>query len=139
MEASVTRPWEPEQFKVRVQRHTGTSLYVKWDGSELLCTDSIYGYAPEALADRYRPSEQEWAAFWDALERLGVWQWHEKYANDAVVLDGTRWAVEIRHGASSVASRATNAYPPDGGLDTREAFEPFVAVVCRLLGGREFR
>jgi hypothetical protein len=69
----------------------GPSYSVKLVDGQLYYRDELYEKSPEDLLPVY-PSEQQWHKFYDALNKLSVWEWEESYANHDV-LDGTSWSV----------------------------------------------
>ncbi len=101
--------------------------------------DGLVYQAPGNGEVRLVPTAGEWASFWATVDRLGGWEWQERY-EDRRVCDGTYWAVTLEHEGRVLESTGANAYP--GGDDWNEpgeAFSGFCQAVGRLVGGRTFR
>jgi hypothetical protein len=76
-----------------------------------------------------RPSCQHWQAFWRALDRHDVWDWHESYVNTHI-LDGWWWSVELARRDASVSSHGAN--------DSPRSFEDFRKAVSALIAPLRF-
>lgn len=75
------------------------------------------------------PSDAQWRAFRESLDRLNVWQWRPEYRRP--ILDGTGWSLNIQYNDRRLIAAGHNSYPDN--------FEAFLEAVNTLLGGRKFR
>jgi hypothetical protein len=113
----------------------GSSFEITWENGALqyYCRTQ----AGELIRELIEPSPAEWAAFWRALEQIGVWSWGGEFA-DSSVRDGTSWALELEHAGQRVEASGSNAYPPQGqGPGVPPPFRRFLGALSQLLGGRE--
>lgn len=74
-----------------------------------------------------QPSQEEWLNFWDALERIGVWKWNQKYVNTDIC-DGTQWKLNIEKSGHIVSIYGSNEFP--------ESFQEFEAALNALFNGK---
>ena len=81
------------------------------------------------------PGEEDWVAFRQALDEIGVWEWRSDYT-DPGILDGTNWGLEIRWGDRAISTGGSNGYP--GGSYRSRTFTAFLEAVSKLVGGRPF-
>ena len=84
------------------------------------------------------PDRDHWLAFWQDIERLGVWDWKEDYS-DPFVLDGAEWTLEIELRGRMLKSGGKNGYPGCDGPEYPDdsAFGRFVGALRRLTGIEE--
>ena len=124
----------PEKFEVGIGGYWGTSY-----GAEIVGKRIIY----KTYGDEYKllktqkiiPTEDQWLAFWTAINKLNVWKWKTRY-EDPHVMDGTSWGVCIEYGGRSIESSGSNSYP--GESDDAGGFGLFLRAVRKLLGGVPF-
>jgi hypothetical protein len=90
-------------------------------------------YRTDDLQAKVAPSVQEWAVFWTALDRIGVWGWRSRY-NNADILDGTQWSVEITNGTLSVKCTGSNLYPCGQDQEYGLPFQQFLDAISTLVG-----
>jgi hypothetical protein len=84
------------------------------------------------------PTDEQWRAFHDALQRLAVFQWQPDYPNNGVV-DGTQWGIEIVYPERAVKSHGDNNFPdahgkPNASPRKTRTFQAFVDATKKLLG-----
>ena len=113
----------PKHVRVFIGGYLGPSYFIEGQGSQLCYTFSE-GYK-QGQADIINPNGEDWLLFFNALEKIGVWQWQSEYPNPGVC-DGTNWSVEIQWGEKEVVSRGDNNYPgvrgqPSGCLYQRNS------------------
>jgi hypothetical protein len=84
------------------------------------------------------PDRDRWLAFWQDIERLGVWDWKEDYS-DPLILDGGCWSLEIERRGRTLKSGGKNGYPGCDGPEYPDdsAFGRFVGALRRLTGIEE--
>ena len=93
-----------------------------------------YGYKV-IDTEMINPSVKDWGRFKKEVDRIGVWQWDERYETPA--LDGTSWRVHIEWGQEKIDSSGSNCYP--GNLEEKNgAFNNFLSVVKKLINDRPF-
>jgi hypothetical protein len=78
------------------------------------------------------PSAENWATFWAAMDRIGVWSWDARY-DDVEVLDGIQWSIEISDSSRSVRCLGSNAYPGGQNLKHARPFREFLNVIESLV------
>jgi hypothetical protein len=127
---------QPRRFEVSIGGYFGASFSVSKQSARLVyqkCCCSKMTQGPEMT---YTPNADDWKLFWATIDEIGAWDWQLSYHQP--VCDGTSWSVEIERGGKILRSSGSNAYPPDGGLETTSEFTTFCKAVSRLIGGREF-
>jgi hypothetical protein len=84
------------------------------------------------------PSEEAWARFWEAVERVGVWRWNARYFNSDV-LDGTQWSLKLKHQDKSLSCDGSNDYPGcnDDSYSETSEFGQFVQALRELTGQQD--
>lgn len=126
--APVDLPQWPERLSLFVGGYMGNSYGVRLENDRIAYERYDQGYA-RAATDFVLPSEQDWTAFAQELDRLKAWQWKPTY-RDPKTVDGTNWSVDISLGGNSLKSVGSNAFPI--------GFKAFCSAVTDLLGGRPF-
>ncbi|HEU5070322.1 MAG TPA: hypothetical protein VFV96_07905 [Verrucomicrobiae bacterium] len=108
---------------------------LRWSRGKLTYATFQAGCLETMKRRRLNPTPDEWAAFWSALDRIGVWHWERDYP-DPGVLDGIDWQLELRHDGRAVASAGSNCYPGGNGPEySREsAFGQFLQALQKLSG-----
>ncbi|MBI1390956.1 MAG: hypothetical protein GC154_21200 [bacterium] len=84
-----------------------------------------YGESDERI--EIQLGQEEWLNFWDALERIGVWQWRRKYT-DNDILDGTQWKLDIDKDGQKISVYGSNEFP--------ESFQDFTDALNSLFDGQ---
>ena len=127
----------PKVFEASVGGWAGPFFRVKLEGKKLDYQSCLraYGDIEENLG--IEPSQEEWTAFWDAMDRIGSWSWARNY-DDPQIMDGTQWSVRIRLGRKRLICYGSNSYPPSGDYDETSEFREFCAAIGSLLGGKKF-
>lgn len=133
----MSEDFEPTVFKALVGGYTGPSYGVRWEKQALFYDYAEYGYEWQEPVELH-PLPEEWQRFWAALDRIGVWEWKPRYANEGIV-DGTSWKVEIEYSGRRIESAGLNAYPSADRPGGKDPFNEFCIAVSRLIGGRAFR
>jgi len=94
-------------------------------------------------AEVLEPTGRQWAAFRNALDEIGVWQWQKRYENPGVC-DGTQWTFEVAYGNRYLTASGDNNYPgpegePNNHPEMTPQFRRLLSAVRALIGGREFQ
>ena len=113
----------------------GPSYSLRWERDRLLYVGRGRAYE----LDRewvIAPSEESWARFWRALDRIGAWDWQGEYERAA--LDGTHWSISIGHGGRVIEAHGSNGYPGSDDPDPSREFRRFLAAVRALIGNLSF-
>lgn len=136
---------KPEKLSLYIGGYMGTSYSVELKRGALLynCWSDRSG---EEEKHRIKPSSEAWTKFWGRLDEVGFWSWGGSYQPSSLILDGTRWSVEISVGERIVEAHGSNAYPPsdpesessEGCGEPGSRFDEFCAAVTELLGGHAF-
>jgi hypothetical protein len=105
---------------------------VRWDGQRLRF-DRTGPRARDSLT--FRPSLREWERFWQAVARVGVWQWADGFERGGGGGEQT-WSLELSLDSRRLVTSGFDAYPPLAeGPEPTPAFASFCAAVSRLVGG----
>ena len=135
--AAQGEPVVPQKLDIYV----GSSIFGAWHvvlhGRSLTCTQEQAGRANDNGLP-ITPTDEQWRAFHDALQRLAVSQWQSDYPNNGV-LDGTQWQVEIVYPDWTVNAKGDNNFPdangkPNSSPDWTPSFRKFVSALRMLLG-----
>ncbi len=80
---------------------------------------------------------RRWRRFYRLLEELDVWNWRETYEN-AGILDGSQWELEIVCGGRRVRSYGSNAWPGEtpGDGHSHHAFRRLERAIEELIDAR---
>ena len=106
---------------------------VRWDGQRLRFDRSGLR-ARDSLT--FRPSLREWERFWQAVARVGVWQWADGFERGGRGGEPT-WSLELALDRRRLVTSGFDAYPPLAeGPEPTPAFASFCAAVSRLVGGQ---
>jgi hypothetical protein len=119
---------KPSSLDLRIGGYMGTSYSVVLKRGVL----HHVTYGPEYVAGKecsVRPTEEQWAAFLEALDSLRVWSWDERYQS-STMLDGTSWKVEITWEDKTIRSSGSNSFP--------KTFQAYLEAVDALLAGLPF-
>ncbi len=110
-----------------VQLKNGTLLY------------SARNFAKETDSAKIIPTQAQWNEFYDAMEKLKVWQWSPNYINNDI-LDGAYWELEIQVQGRHLKIFGRNSYPQADGKpgEYGETFRAYLKAVEKLLGGKRF-
>lgn len=124
---------KPTVMSVMIGGAFGRSYEVTYDGRELRY------YAVKNFFDLktkkavvIKPTDAQWQALFDELERIKAWKWKRDYTNPNV-FDGTSWRAIVSYETSDpcdLVSYGSNSYPPD--------FKAFLAAIQKLIGGKKF-
>jgi hypothetical protein len=126
--------WKPNVISTQIGGAFGQSYEVTFDRRELRYYSAKNMFElGETKAVVVRPTDKQWEAFFDDLDRLDVWSWKGRYDNPGVA-DGTSWSAVIVYQTQkrrALVSSGSNAYP--------ENFKGYLSAVRKLIGDREFR
>jgi hypothetical protein len=75
---------------------------------------------------KHEPTSDEWASFWTAMDRLGVWEWGGVHEDDGVSDVGS-WSLNIARGERVMSCRGRNGAPSE--------FASFEQALNGLTGG----
>lgn len=138
--AQAPAPALPAQFQVDIDAFAGTGFSVALDGDHLVYT-TYKSFKRVNKVRKIQPTAEQWKAFWDEMNAVGIWNWSAKYAPAAPVQGGTQWDVTLENGGRSIKSEGSNAYPSDAdpvkaGPDKQytKRFTRFYNAVLHLLG-----
>ncbi len=81
-------------------------MYVRWDPDARRFDGTGRGVART-------PSASEWAAFWVAIDTIGVWGWNGHLATFAVC-DAGDWLLELARGDRAIRSSGNGSVHPPG-------------------------
>ena len=125
------------------------NYFVSLDGDRLIYTVKGYDYATnkELVRTReFRPSPQQWEAFWKSMDEVDVWNWKPSYEHKRLA-DGTHWSVELAHNGRTIRSQGRILFPgkESQSLETEYTddrgpiFEKYLEAVRKLIGDEAFR
>ncbi len=88
--------WKPNVISTQIGGAFGQSYEVTFDRRELRYYSAKNMFElSETKAVVMRPTDKQWEAFFDELDRLDVWSWKGRYDNPGVA-DGTSWTCRHR-------------------------------------------
>jgi len=123
----------PAAFEFYIGGSVGPSLYVRLaDGRLLYEWASAGGYSGVVM--EASPTEEEWAWFRQAVDRLGVREWEREYVSAHSCCDVTYWHLRMEMDGENTVVRGANAYPGSPGPEVSKQFREFRAAVKRLIG-----
>ena len=106
---------------------------MRWDGRRLRF-DQLRPIGSDSSV--FRPSLREWERFWQAVARLGVWQWADGFERGGRGGEPT-WSLELALAGRRLRTAGFDAYPPLAeGPELTPVFASFCAAVSRLVGGQ---
>lgn len=133
----------PSPVPVRFIAHIGGYFSrchdVELDGTTLVYAASAPGtFQPKRTS--ITPTDAQWREFRQALDELGLWQWHAEYINDGMC-DGTQWSLEIAYADRALKTYGSNSYPGANGEPVDDpgqstAFQSYLAALGKLTGKR---
>jgi hypothetical protein len=116
---------------------TWTGFYhVELHGDILLYWHDYAPYGAEDGADvqRIKPSIQDWRAFREALDAIGIWRWRSGYSTG--VTDATDWRVDIQYSDRTIKSGGdSGAFPSKEGIPCprSDQYRLYVKAMRKLL------
>ena len=123
----------PAAFEFYIGGSVGPSLYVRLaDGRLLYEWASGGGYSGVVM--EASPTEEGWARFRQAVDRLGVREWEPDYVSAHSCCDVTYWHLRMEMDGRSAVVRGANAYPGSPGPEVSKQFREFLAAVKCLVG-----
>jgi hypothetical protein len=133
-------PNAPAVFNASIGGLFGTSYLVAETNGVLFY--SAYKGGKECGSAKIIPTDVQWREFREILDKINIWQWNTNYINHRV-LDGTRWALEMKYSDRSFKTFGSNCYPQTGGKPNNspeytEEFRNYLKAVEKLLGGKTF-
>ena len=125
---------KPKRLNIRIDHYMVSSFSLKLEAGELQYARDI-GCEMQFIS----ASDEQWAAFRQELDSIGIWQWKSKYDNPGVC-DGTGWEINIAYADKMIRSSGINAYPDRNGacIDGGGTFIRFCKAVQSLTGGLDF-
>ena len=123
----------PDALSAMVGGGRGPSYHVLWeDGALRYRGGDGWGQLDSVPWEVVVPTDSAWRTFWDRVDGIGIWNWHEHYENPGIV-DGTSWSITLERGARSVSSSGDNSYPT-GEPGEDEPFHGLLDAVADLTG-----
>ena len=123
----------PAAFEFYIGGSVGPSLYVRLaDGRLLYEWASAGGYSGVVM--EASPTEEGWARFRQAVDRLGVREWEPDYVSAHSCCDVTYWHLRMEMDGENAVVRGANAYPGSPGPEVSKQFREFLAAVKCLVG-----
>ncbi|MDN7025263.1 hypothetical protein FGU65_10230 [Methanoculleus sp. FWC-SCC1] len=132
-EGGNAHPLRDSFFEFYIGGGAASPLYVKIHDGTLHC-EQPSGDRFSGEVQTLAPDPGAWAAFCDALDRIGVRDWEPEYAAPHGCSDVTYWYLRLETDGCVVASCGADAYPPGGSGGPTEPFREFVAAVRRFIG-----
>jgi len=80
-------PGHPSELEASIGGYMGSSFSVALRSGALEYTRFDRGYEERGM-ERIEPTDRQWRAFRDKLERWGVWNWCETYSDPDVMDPG---------------------------------------------------
>ncbi len=119
-------------FEFYIGGSAGSPLYVKFHNGTLLCEQpSGDRFSGEVLT--LAPDPGAWAAFCDAIDRIGVWNWEPEYEAPHGCCDVTYWYLRLEADGRTVSSRGADAYPGSESREPSRSFREFRRAVEQLV------
>ena len=102
----------PLKLIAAIGGYFGPSSKIEWDGENLNYLFNPSGHAGESGTQKtlIKVNEFDWKEFHDSLDKIGVWNWEERY-DDSSILDGTSWLFEVTYKDKSIESSGSNSFP----------------------------
>jgi hypothetical protein len=102
----------PLKLYAAIGGYFGPSSRIEWDGDNLyyLFNPSAHAGEPGTEKTPVKVTESDWKKFHDSLDKIGVWNWKERY-EDPSMLDGTSWLFEAVYKDNSIISSGSNSFP----------------------------
>ena len=72
----------PDNFKFHLGGFSRTSWQVSWEAGKLYWRKFAAEWQ-EVASEEIQPSDEEWLAFWNALDESRIWSWDEAYYSQA--------------------------------------------------------
>jgi len=132
----------PTVFNASIGGFFGTSYSVELTNNVLAYLANRNGKVIDSA--NFVPTAAKWMKFYNALDKLNVWQWHTNYV-DYNVCDGTQWTFEIRNANHNLKILGSNCYPGVAGRPNWNSkkitaeFGKYLKAVGQLVGGKEFQ
>lgn len=132
----------PDVLAMSIGGYPGPWYAVEWRDGRLEYDAAEYAQAgfgerTELTSRRYvRPTGRQWTRFWNALDKLDVWNWDRDYVPPGLVLDGTNWSVDIELRGRRLRSGGSNAYPGSRNTEPSKEFRAFLRSIRTLLGSK---
>lgn len=93
----------PDEMEICYFKLDSGFTCLKLDGSKLIVT------GPKD--DIVEPSSEEWMAFWEKLEEIGLWtSWEAEY-DRCCLADGYSWEIRISYNGNNIDSTGMNHGP----------------------------
>lgn len=125
----------PETFAISAGGGFGPGWAATWDGTTLEF-DSYDPQSADHREARIAPTLNSWKLLWNAMDRIGVWDWRMHYQPEDMVTDGYGWEVVLTRAGRSVAANGYVAVPTRTGSaeDNSVEWAELVQAVRQLTG-----
>jgi hypothetical protein len=120
----------PARFVVTIGGFAAPHYEVRWIGRRLRYRN--YEIGSHDSHAKVVPTAQQWQEFWASMDRIGVWDWQQRYDNPYVV-DGIQWEIDLSDGVRRVRCFGSNKYPGGRNLERGRPFRQFLAAVEALV------
>ena len=126
----IVPPNAPHAIRLTSGGTAGPAVEITWTGLGLLYERSDPRIGAIEVVPLY-PTRRRWAEFWEAVARIGVWDWEASYTQDAAD-DGPCWSIDIASpdGELQIVATGDNTWPQD--------WHEFCQAVRTLIEGRPF-
>ena len=123
----------PDLLEYRIELGLGGKLSVSYTSGKLYYECGHYRFEKV----EYEPPAAAWTTFWEAMDRLDVWSWKDRYEPvDFVVLDGWSWSLNMKRGARHLTTSGSNATPGGTRTEPGVKFVAFGRALGALVGFR---
>jgi hypothetical protein len=104
--------------------------------------------APPDTKRTFNPTDEDWSQFWEAVDKLKVWDWHNRISGPDTEfryggyhipqIDGETWSLLLERGGRKFECGRSNAYPGVKGTSPGQTFRRFLTAVNELTGEELF-
>ena len=136
----------PDEFEFSIHLWEAYRKSLRCDGAEVRFKNGAYN-APPYEAHTFQPSNEDWSQFWGAVDKLGVWNWHNRIKGPYTEfrngqyhipqLDGGGWSISLKKGEKEFKCSG-NAYPDVKGTKYGKTFRRFMDAMNELVGEELF-
>ena len=129
----------PARFIAHIGGYFSRCHDVELDGTTLVYSATAPGtFEPKRTS--ITPTDAHWREFRQALDELGLWQWHAEYINNDIC-DGTQWSLDIAYADRALKTFGSNSYPgangePAGDSAQDTTFQTYLTAIQKLTGKR---
>ncbi len=130
----------PSAFTFTLSPAFCPATVVELGGGNLIVSKTLSGELVSGSRFQVTPNNDNWEAFWNAVEFLNVWHWKAQYDTRELgvgVCDGKGWKLQMQYLDHAVTTEGANAYPsfhsPDRTSLNEERFGLFLFALGELL------